>query len=360
VVGVLKMERRTGYASPSDGGNEPAELFIGADPEWEEYDPATGRIIYPSGTRFDADEGSVGVDGAGTVVEARPRPDSDPDILYGRIVHLARQWESRSGHRVCLAGHRYAAGCHLHIGAGYPAYRIVGDFYAYVCEVDRRIGRLVHLSGGARGGYARRREWRPQPWGLEYRTLPSAVLADRAVAVWAMGVALALAAGRRPPYYRRHVRAAVDRIAEAVVSGHPFTFGPEPLPIRAEEPTPEDMPAPEPEPPERPCIILAAEDYWHDAWRAWAAALEQHGRVLRPIRLFGLRRARGLITTSSVVAEAFDWRHLEEERPRTWTIGLPYAVRIQPATSDFQRLEHVLISAGFLRPGPGEEGESSV
>jgi hypothetical protein len=353
---VLKVEKRTGYASSSDGG-EPAELLLGADPEWEEFDPATGRIIYPSGTRFDADEGSVGVDGAGTVVEARPRPSNHPELLYDRIIHLARIWESRSGHRACLAGHRYASGCHIHVGAG-PNYRLTGDFWGYVCEVDRRIGRLVHLSGGARGGYARRREWRPQPWGCEYRTLPSAVLADRAVAVWAMGVVLALASGRRPPYYRRHVREAVDRIADAVVSGHPFTFGPEPLAVLPPAPEP---PAPEPPVPDRPCVILSAEDHWHDAWRVWARALERAGRVLRPVRLFGLRQSRGLVTTSPAVAEAFGWHRLEEETARTWTIGLPYAVRVQPATSDFDRLERALVNRGFLRPAdPVEEGENGV
>jgi hypothetical protein len=322
---MLKARKRfCGYGSDPDGG----PILLGADPEWEAWDPRSRYIVRPMlAGAFDAEDGSVGVDGSGLVPEARPDPTDDPYELYARIVRLMREWETRTRCRACLSGHTYAIGCHIHVGA--PSDCVLdGHLYRYVVHLDRRVGDLVRLSGRARGGYASRREWRYQPHGLEYRTLPSCILALEDVAVWVFAVAYAFATGRTPPRRSKRVTSAISAIADAVQAGTPFGFGLVDLRTLS-------VPA---------CVDLS-DDYWCVEWRDWAFTVSV--RAIRPVRLFGYAATRGNITNDSWIAEQLGWEYVDD--PRNGDIGLPRSARLEMDERVARVLEQRLIQLGYLQ-----------
>jgi hypothetical protein len=200
-------------------------LLLGADPEWEVWNLERREIERPSEDydTFVGELGEVGLDGSGDVSEARPYPTPNPRELYRRIRWLVEEWERRTDSKACLSGHTYAVGCHVHVGAR-DGYVLSGDFQEFVDVVDRHVGFLLALSGSARGSYRQRRAWRSQPWGVEYRTLPSAILAIEEVAVWAFSVVKAVALSEPIPERTKVVRSGIVEIRKAIKDGHPFSF----------------------------------------------------------------------------------------------------------------------------------------
>ncbi len=330
IAAVMGWQQRPGLAGPL------GEILLGADSEWEVWDPRCREVVRP-----DPDEdcferegyGEVGIDGSGNVPEARPNPTSNPAELYWRIRMLAIEWERKTKKRVCLAGHWYAIGAHIHVGA--PAgYQLEGPFEEFIRAVDRRVGFLLKLSGEARGDYRRRCAWRSKRHGLEYRTLPSAVLAFEELAVWAIGTIHAVAKGKTPPPRDRKIRDLSKEVLEAVSSRRPFSFELEDL---------RSAPAP----PE-----LALRDEWAREWQAWASELNSSGRVLQDAVLFGFAENRGDVTNDDAIAQAQGWKLIDYDYPSPIrpAIGLPRRVR-RAWDADMARLiEKRLIQLGVLRP----------
>lgn len=313
----------------------PGEILLGADSEWEIWDPYRQEVVRPN----PGDDcfsyrgyGAVGIDGSNDVLEARPDPTSDPAELYWRIRMLAIEWEKRTQKRVCLAGHRYAIGAHIHVGAP-EGYRLEGPFQEFVNAVDRQIGFLLDLSGEARGRYRQRRAWRSKSHGLEYRTLPSAVLAFEELATWAIRVILAIARGEKPPRRGKVIKDLFEAVLEAERSERPFSFDLEYL----------DAPAPP---------ALALRDEWAREWQAWASELNRSGRVLRDALLFGFAETRGDVTNDDAIAQARGWNLVDYDHPSSIrpAIGLPRSVRMAWDAGMARLIEDRLIQLGVLRP----------
>jgi hypothetical protein len=314
----------------------PGEILLGADSEWEAWDPRLREVVRPDPRVdcFSCDEfGEVGIDGSGDVPEARPKPTDDPAELYWRIRTLALEWEHRTKKRVCLAGHQYPIGAHIHVGA--PAgYELEGPFQKFIAAVDRRVGFLLDLSGKARGDYRKNRAWRPQPHGLEYRTLPSAVLAFEDLAVWAIRVIHAIAKGERPPRRDERIDGLFNQVLEAEISGCPFSFELNNLESAAALPE------------------LILRDEWAREWQAWASELNRSGRVLRDALLFGFAENRGDVTNDAEIARAQGWELIAYDHPSSIrpAIGLPRRARMAWDEKMALLIEARLIQLGVLRP----------
>jgi hypothetical protein len=316
--------------------NQPGEILLGADPEWEVWDPRLREVVRPNRDEdcFSCEEyGEVGIDGSGNVLEARPNPTTDPAELYWRIRTLASEWEQRTKKRVCLAGHWYAIGAHIHVGAP-DGYELEGSFQRFVDAVDRQVGFLLGLSGKARGAYCQRRAWRSQPYGLEYRTLPSAILAFEELAIWAIRVIRAIAKGEKPPRRDEVIDHLVDAVAERLKSGCPFSF--ELADLKSA-----------PSPPE-----LILRDEWAREWQAWASELNRSGRVLRDAMLFGFAENRGDVTNDDAIAQVRGWELIAYDHPSSIrpAIGLPRRARMAWDEDMACLIEARLIQLGVLRP----------
>jgi hypothetical protein len=330
IAAVMGWQQKRGLEDP------PGEILLGADPEWEAWDPRCREVVRPDPHEdcFSCDEyGEVGIDGSGDVPEARPKPTSDPAELYWRIKMLALEWEHRTKKRVCLAGHQYPIGAHIHVGAE-DGYQLEGPFQKFVDAVDSRVGFLLNLSGDARGEYRQRRAWRLQSYGLEYRTLPSAVLALEDLAIWAIRVIHAIAKGENPPEQDQKIRDSFHAVLRAVKSKRPFSFELENL---------EEAAA-------RPELIL--RDEWAREWQAWASELNSSGRVLRDALLFGFAENRGDVTNDDAIAQAQGWGLIAYEHPSSIrpAIGLPRSVRVAWDANMACLIEARLIQLGVLRP----------
>jgi hypothetical protein len=313
----------------------PGEILLGADSEWEVWDPDWRGVVRPeSADCFDNDDfGEVGIDGSGDVLEARPKPTDNPEELYWRIRTLILEWEHRTQKRACLSGHDYPIGAHIHVGAP-KGYQLEGNFQKFVEAVDRRIGFLLKLSGKARGEYRKRRAWRSKSHGLEYRTLPSAVLAFEELAIWAIRVIRAIAKGEAPPRWDPTVRNLFDQVLEAVRSGYPFSFELEDLEIFVARPK------------------LTLQDDWAREWHMWASELNSSGRVLQNALLFGFAENRGDVTNDDVIAQVQGWRLIDYDHPSSIrpAIGLPRRVRMAWDADLARLIEDRLIQLGILRP----------
>jgi hypothetical protein len=330
IAKVMGWQQKRGLEGP------PGEILLGADPEWEAWDPRRREVVRPDPDEdcFSCDEfGEVGIDGSGDVPEARPKPTSNPAELYWRIRTLAAEWEHRTKKRVCLAGHWHPIGMHIHVGAP-DGYQLEGPFEEFVDAVDDQVGFLLELSGKARGEYRQRCAWRSQPHGLEYRTLPSAVLAFEDLAVWAIRVIHAIAKGERPPRWDQAIQDLFDAVSEAVSSNRPFSFELENL---------ESATA-------RPELIL--RDEWAREWQAWASELNSSGRVLRDSLLFGFAENRGDVTNDDAIAQAQGWELIAYDHPSSIrpAIGLPRRVRMAWDADMARLIEARLIQLGVLRP----------
>lgn len=325
-----------GWQQKQEPKDQPGEILLGADSEWEAWDPRSRKVVRPDPSEdcFSCDEfGAVGIDGSGDVPEARPKPTGDPAELYWRIKTLALEWEHRTKKRVCLAGHQYPIGAHIHVGAP-DGYELEGPFRKFVAAIDRRVGFLLELSGKARGDYRERRAWRPQPHGLEYRTLPSAVLALEDLAVWAIRVIHAVAKGENPPRRDRKIKNLFDEVLEAECSGCPFSFDLEDLEKAAA----------------RPELIL--RDDWAGEWQAWASELNSSGRVLQDALLFGFAESRGDVTNDEEIARAQGWELIAYDHPSSIrpAIGLPRRARMAWDEQMALLIEARLIQLGVLSP----------
>ena len=148
---------------------------IGADPEFELLTPSG---IIPAGAIRKTK--CVGVDGSGFQVELRPEPSESPEEFLENIGNSILEFHDNNNGDLCLTGHRYSLGFHLH--AAWEADCTSEDGHVIALQADRFLGRLfVDASGKARGDYKRLGAYRTNSadyggrGGMEYRTMPSII-----------------------------------------------------------------------------------------------------------------------------------------------------------------------------------------
>jgi hypothetical protein len=319
------------------GGPPEPEILLGGDPEFEAYDPSTGNVVVaPAWQDSVPGVGSIGLDGCRLVAELRPEPAQEPVTLYQRIRALAARWEEKTGLQVCLSGHRFPIGCHIHIGTGHP-FRLVGDWGEFIKDLDLVLGSLVNLSGAARERYRVRRAYEVKSWGVEYRTPPAAILACPELALWAFRAALAITRGDAPPKRSHHVGRAVKELRAAIRSGEPFTWE-----LRRLE--------------RRLTVTLSDRDTWSAGWAAWLRDLQPRLRG-QSVHFFGMAEHRGLATNWWRLAQTTGWALHQDVRspsapPNSFEIGLPYAVRVQESPDPLicQQILACLVEGGLIKP----------
>jgi len=169
-------------------------ITIGADPEFELI--IAGRAESAASILGDAIHlpwGSIGVDGAGWPLELRPEPSTSARGLVHNMARLLVAVPQTLGATPSTIGEAYAIGGHIHVGIGNAPV----DERALVRALDEAIGDILYgLNPATRieAGYGRRKDWRIQPWGIEYRTPPAAIWSHPQVATIFVG-AIKWAAG---------------------------------------------------------------------------------------------------------------------------------------------------------------------
>ena len=169
-----------GFGRPVAGRINRNRITVGADPEFELVNPI-GEVVCADDVIHSGSgaEVEIGVDGAGSPAELRPKPGL-PETVANNLRKLLRQFTRRfPNYRLSYSGNRYSVGGHIHVGIKDLH---IDDFQARAIAkvLDDFLGRLVlPLSGAARqrNGYYCLSTYRIQPWGFEYRVPPASVFA---------------------------------------------------------------------------------------------------------------------------------------------------------------------------------------
>lgn len=329
-------------------GIKPVKVTVGCDPEFElvrigvepVFVAACNVISEPGGGG-----GELGVDGAGTPIEVRPRASEDPAEVVRSIRSIferfARRYPTYDGSPV---GEKHPVGGHIHIGVGRP-----WDPPMEVVQVlDDFIGRsFKKLNGPARcddSFYGRLGDVRTQPHGFEYRTPPAAIFAEPRVAEIVLKLARNLVDRvlnsppsevirySRPPTVadyvnvggltREEVRYLNTIVRQWKTAGVPRS-------IRW------GWGLPEPEPAE--LEVRFGDDWAEDAWRYYQNQLlaqAQERGIGRGIvlYLYGLGASRGEVATIAIegfevlVPPPID----PHPQPGHYAVGLPRVARVEP------------------------------
>jgi hypothetical protein len=163
---------------------------LGADPEFEIVRDGhlvrADKVVRTTRLPF----GEIGVDGAGVALELRPNP-GDVDELVRNTAKLIVATPSVCRGTPTTIGVGHPLGGHVHFDAPGDT-----DYATLVRVVDDALGPLFRaMNGPARdkSGYGKRRDWRSQPWGVEYRTPPATIWAHPEVAKGFLSAMLTLA-----------------------------------------------------------------------------------------------------------------------------------------------------------------------
>jgi hypothetical protein len=158
-------------------------VTLGSDPEFELI--VDGAVINASSVlRADIHLpwGSIGVDGAGSQLELRPKPSTKPSVLVKNVGRLLLAVPKAVGGVPSTQCEYYSIGGHIHIGR-LPQNVYYSDLVGIVDEGLGDIFYDLNADVRVRAGYGKRREWRKQPWGVEYRTPPAAIWSHPGVAL---------------------------------------------------------------------------------------------------------------------------------------------------------------------------------
>ncbi len=167
---------------------EKVRITLGADPEFELVvggGVASASQVLREDIRLPW--GNIGVDGAGYPLELRPVPSESPKALVSSVGQLLLAVPKVVGGYPSTLCEAYAIGGHVHIG-GEAIER--SDYREVIYTLDDALGDIFYdLSPSVRirQGYGRRRDWRPQSWGVEYRTPPASIWAHPVVALKFLG-----------------------------------------------------------------------------------------------------------------------------------------------------------------------------
>jgi hypothetical protein len=164
----------------------PNEILVGCDPEFELIDK---NHVINAGSDLNEDDinvdGEIGLDGSGDQIELRPNPGT-PIRVTQNIRKLIKEFSEKYDYDLCDEGHEYPLGGHIHVGIE----RKWRPDSGLIELLDDFIGRpTIELSGEAREHYKKLSEVRSQPHGFEYRSAPSAIFHNPAIACICMKLA---------------------------------------------------------------------------------------------------------------------------------------------------------------------------
>lgn len=170
------------------------KLTIGSDPEFNLSTPFENKPICASSHIQDPDRKKpFGLDGNSNLVELRPKPSTSPLVHASNIEKIFKDYlksdlfKKINGFNfttVCLHD-SFSVGGHIHFGHDYL---IENSFDRKREKISSLVNNLDFLlsfplmyieperSGNTRkkiSGYGHLRDYRPQNWGIEYRTPPS-------------------------------------------------------------------------------------------------------------------------------------------------------------------------------------------
>lgn len=194
---------------------------LGADPEFEVLQD--GRLVRADKVTHTTrlPWGEVGIDGAGVALELRPNPGDVDELVKNTAKLIVASPIVCQGTPTTISA-LHPLGGHVHFDVPEDT-----DYEALVRVVDDALGPLLRAMNGPardRSSYGKRRDWRSQPWGVEYRTPPATIWAHPEVArgfLQAM-LTLALSDGREMnPGYDD----LVEMAAFAIENGRKLHYG---------------------------------------------------------------------------------------------------------------------------------------
>jgi hypothetical protein len=147
------------------------KIKFGADPEFELVERGSGYIVSASDVISGGTDRNdkIGVDGSGAQVELRPEPSGDINKFLLNVKSVLKEFANRYPYySLSVQGDRYPLGGHIHLS-------IPSDDWVLRLLDNWVGGRVIDLSGGARGSYKRLSAYEVKPWGFEYRTPPAAI-----------------------------------------------------------------------------------------------------------------------------------------------------------------------------------------
>jgi len=152
-------------------------ITLGADPEFELV--RDGRVVNASHVLRKSVRmpwGIIGYDGAGGPLELRPNPSTSPSALVKNVGRLLLSVPRIAGGIPSTMGEMYAIGGHVHIGIrgfGVPYERVIETIDDAVGDILYQMNTRTRLNSS----YGKRKDWRTQAWGVEYRTPPATMWA---------------------------------------------------------------------------------------------------------------------------------------------------------------------------------------
>jgi len=341
-VGLEPLEPETGPEEFT-----PVEVTVGCDPEFELLEIGRdGPRVVAAYEVIDEAEGSfgpLGVDGAGSQMEVRPDPSTDPARVVESIRSIFERFALRyAAYDGSPLGERYPVGGHIHIGVGRP-WRPPGQL---VSMLDTFIGcPMSVLNGPARteSGYGDLSDVRTEPHGFEYRSPPAAVFAEPRMAEIVLKLARNLVSRvlnaprgetivyHSPPYAREYIKiGGLTREEVKYFLRFRRRWRKEKIPsLRAAWGLGE-------------AVLSAPRLFFRDEWD-FAARREYEQRLMGDetfrevaagitVVLYGLAEDRGEV--ASIPIEGFDLLesppHPVRPRPNHVVIGLPRVARVEP------------------------------
>lgn len=181
------------------GALAPAVVKLGTDPEFELISLVYDEFVLARDVIEDPGNWPIGTDGTGCQVEFRPGPGTAAQVVENLRELFCDFGAEYLDYCLVADGDVWPLGAHIHVSVydGQTGMRLdlgSDQAAAIVLALDSILGEGVKWSGRARGQYAQRQAWRPQPHGLEYRTLPACVLATPELALAVFEIAGAIVA----------------------------------------------------------------------------------------------------------------------------------------------------------------------
>ena len=155
------------------------DITLGCDQEFELLSD-TGSVVLPDASLFrNWNRSTIGLDGSQNVIEFRPAPGKTHRRL---LTNIQKIMEKAKHMKLSTDGNHLPVGCHIHFGVGHAYHPHVDMLYL----LDRFLTIPCYpINGTARGPeseacrYGRLSDYRPQPHGFEYRSLPASVMSDK-------------------------------------------------------------------------------------------------------------------------------------------------------------------------------------
>jgi hypothetical protein len=145
-----------------------------------------GRLVSASSVVPNSVTAPFGVDGCSSTAEIRPRPDTDPKKVVASVQRIMKaQLRVRPNlNTLRWNGGSYACsqpiGAHIHFGTGrLPSSRTVDYLDSLLAIFVYCMDDVNEVNRRNSCGYGLLTSYRSQPWGWEYRTLPSFITEKR-------------------------------------------------------------------------------------------------------------------------------------------------------------------------------------